>query len=157
MIKMEKSQGCFWIPLFGIISVVFLVFAIIINGAGHGPLLPVIVVASPSMLTLLLLPSDYEALFVLLTPFYWMGEVGLALCRNKYCKWAFWISVLGKYIVMLTVMFSWEYSFQYFWEMGAGGAVLFVVIPYIGVQVLLWFLFLRTWKQKPKQNEDETA
>ena len=73
-----------------------------------------------------------------------MGEVALALRRNARCGWAFLFVVPGKYIVTLILIFTLDTSFQYFPE-NYFSVLLFLAIPYIGVQILLWALYLRTW------------
>jgi len=145
MENINKSQGCFWIPLFGIISAVFLFFAIAFNGGGHGPLVQVIIVASPLVALALLLD---QGLVFFLVPFYWMGEAALALSRNARCGWAFLFAVPARYIFTIIFMFSCDDSFHRF----SGDFFDILIFPgsvailYIGVQILLWALYLRTWE-----------
>ena len=150
---MKKYLKWLFVPVFGIVNFLFLAFAVIVNGGGHGPTMPFIIMMSPLLalewLTKLLFPANWVLplfLIYLVFAFSWMGEAVLALCRNKYCKWAFLIVVLGRYIYTLILLFSGfvkdNSQVPLKEEMGA---LLFVAIPYIGVQLLLWILFLKTW------------
>jgi len=149
--NMEKSKGCFWVPVFGIISVVLVFLGVILAGGGHGGYTLLFIAASP-LTELMPLAEGWFITVLFLIPFYWMGEVVLALCHNKYCKWAFLLGVPGKYIYTLIFIFTWDTRFQHFPGSGIG-VLLFVAILYIAVQLLLWVLFLKTWDVWDRVNE----
>jgi len=136
------SKKWLFVPVFGILNILFIVFAIICSGGGDGYLTPIAIATSPLMALAWLLPPGAPALFILLVPFYWMSEVVLALRRNTRCKWAFLTLVVVKYIFTIIFTFFWNTNFQ---RKGEIDALLFVGIPYILVQLLLWTLFLHTW------------
>ena len=153
---MKKYRRWLFVPAFGILSVPLFIFAILIIGPdGQGSAISLLIIASP-LAVLMMLGKGFIAV-LLLVPFYWMGEAVLALCRNKYCKWAFLIAVTVKYIVIIFFTFFWNPSFQRGEEIDE---LLFLGTPYIGMQVLLWVLFLKTWdmwkppwKKRPNQQK----
>jgi len=159
MKNMKNHLKWLWVPVYGIVSFLFFGWAVIMNGGGHGPIAPSILVQGPfavlEWLASLLPLGDWGGLVMYLLPVFWMGEAALALFRNKYCKWAFLIVVPAKYIVTVVSMFSdfvQKYSSQPFYEREIDTLIL-IGIPYIGVQALLWILFLKTWRQRPCDNE----
>ena len=142
---MKKYLKWLWVPVFGIVSVLLFIFTILIVGPdGLGSAIPLFITASP--LAELMMLGEGFGVFVFLVPFYWMGEAVLALCRNKYCKWAFWVGVPGKYIYTLILIFTLNTRYPQFPGSHTGiDLLLIVVISYIGMQLLLWALFLHTW------------
>jgi len=145
MMNMKKHLKWLWVPVFGIISGMFLFLAIAFNGGGHGPFTPLVIVASPPIVLMWLSPPGAPALFVSYVPFYWMGEAVLALCRNKYSKWAFLILVPTKYIFTIFLLFFWDLAYKHHYELFNAGFIISVLTPYIAVQLFLWILFLHTW------------
>jgi len=145
MPNMKKYLKWLWVPLFGIISVPLFIFTILIIGPdGLGSAIPLFITASP-LAELMMLGEGFGAIFFLI-PFYWMGEVVLALCRNKFCKWVFLVCVPGKYIYTLILIFTLGTRYPNFHGSHTGIDLLFITaIPYIVVQILLWALYLRTW------------
>jgi len=143
MENMEKSQGCFWVAVFGIISIALVFLGVFFAGGGHGTYTLLFITASP-LTGLMPLDEEWFMAILFFIPFYWMGEAALALSRNTRCGWTFLIVVPGKYIYTLSFIFTWDARFQHF-PKSSLDMLFFVAIIYIGVQILLWALYLRTW------------
>ena len=147
MMNMKKHLKWLWVPLIGILNFLFFALSVIMNGGGHGLVTPLVIAMSPLMvltwLTSALPLGDWGFLVMYLLPFYWMGEVVLALCRNKYCKWAFLLLVLGRYIHTIILVFCWDSSKKHYLELFS--SVIVLLAPYIVAQLLLWIVFLQTW------------
>jgi len=144
----KKSKKWLFVPAFGILSAVFLFLAIGLSGGGDGYVMPGIIILWPLLpliwLVNILSFGNGAFFFIYIAPLHWMGEATLALCRNKYCKWAFLLVVPGRYIYTLIVILLRDDCFHSTYK-AEFGFLLSIAIFYIAVQLLLWFLFLKTW------------